>query len=107
VDDYRQLNKSKVRLDFILEPFGRNTAAAIAAAAVHVTRLYGGDAQLLVLPADHLITDIEAFSHAVSAAQELASQGWLVTFGILPTKLETGFGYIEKGQSLNADAYQV
>ncbi|KPY29798.1 MULTISPECIES: mannose-1-phosphate guanylyltransferase/mannose-6-phosphate isomerase [Pseudomonas syringae group] len=107
VDDYRQLNKSKVRLDFILEPFGRNTAAAIAAAAVHVTRLYGGDAQLLVLPADHLITDIEAFSRAVSAAQELASQGWLVTFGILPTKPETGFGYIEKGQSLNADAYQV
>ncbi|MBC3955992.1 mannose-1-phosphate guanylyltransferase/mannose-6-phosphate isomerase [Pseudomonas triticifolii] len=107
VDDYRQLNKGKVRLDFILEPFGRNTAAAVAAAALHVTRLYGGDAQLLVLPADHLITDVEAFSRAVSAARELAEQGWLVTFGIVPTKAETGFGYIEKGQSLNADAYQV
>ncbi|WP_277395255.1 sugar phosphate nucleotidyltransferase, partial [Pseudomonas viridiflava] len=71
------------------------------------TRLYGGDAQLLVLPADHLITDIGVFSRAVSAAQELASQGWLVTFGILPTKPETGFGHIEESQSLNADAYQV
>ncbi|GFM59181.1 mannose-1-phosphate guanylyltransferase/mannose-6-phosphate isomerase [Pseudomonas cichorii] len=106
-DDYRQLNKTKLPLDFILEPFGRNTAAAIAAAALHVTRLYGENAKLLVLPADHLITDVDAFSKAVGVAQELADQGWLVTFGILPTKPETGFGYIEKGQSLNAEGYQV
>lgn len=106
-DDYRQLNKNKVPLDFILEPFGRNTAPAIAAAALHALRLYGTDAKLLVLPADHLITDVTAFSQAVSAARLLADEGWLVTFGILPTKPETGFGYIEKAQSLNADGYQV
>jgi mannose-1-phosphate guanylyltransferase len=107
VDDYRQLNKSRVKLDFILEPFGRNTAPAVAAAALHVARLYGEDAQLLILPADHLIADVTAFSQAVKAARELADEGWLVTFGILPSKAETGFGYIEKGQSLNPLSYQV
>ena len=107
VDDYRQLNKTKVKLDFILEPFGRNTAPALAAAALHVSRLYGEDAQLLVLPADHLIADVAAFSKAVQAARVLADEGWLVTFGILPSKPETGFGYIEKGPSLNSDGYQV
>lgn len=107
VDDYRQLNKTRVDLDFILEPFGRNTAPAIAAAALHVARLYGEDAQLLVLPADHLIADVPAFTRAVQAAQRLAEQGWLVTFGILPTKAETGFGYIEKGQALGDEGFEV
>ena len=106
VDDYRQLNKTRVELDFILEPFGRNTAPAIAAAALHVARRYGEDAQLLVLPADHLIADVPAFTRAVQAAQRLAEQGWLVTFGILPTKAETGFGYIEKGQALGNEGFQ-
>lgn len=107
VDDYRQLNKSRVKLDFILEPFGRNTAPAVAAAALHVARLYGDDAQLLILPADHLIANGPAFSQAVQSARELADEGWMVTFGIVPGKPETGFGYIEKGQSLNSQAYQV
>jgi len=107
VDDYRQLNKTRVALDFVLEPFGRNTAPAVAAAALHVARLYGEDAQLLILPADHLIADVAAFSAAVQQARVLADQGWLVTFGILPDKAETGFGYIEKGQSLNEHGYQV
>jgi mannose-1-phosphate guanylyltransferase len=106
-DDYRQLNKARLKLDFLLEPFGRNTAAAVAAAALHVSRLYGADTQLLILPADHLIEDVQAFSFAVSQARELAAEGWLVTFGILPTKAETGFGYIEKGQALNGISYQV
>lgn len=107
VDDYRLLNKTRASLDFILEPFGRNTAAAIAAAALHVARLYGDDAHLLILPADHLITHTQAFADAVSSARELADQGWMATFGILPTKAETGFGYIEKGQALNSVAFQV
>ena len=107
LDDYRPLNASGVELDFILEPFGRNTAPAIAAAALHVARRYGEDAQLLVLPADHLITDIAAFGRAVDSARHLADQGWLVTFGILPTRAETGFGYIEKGQTLGSDGFKV
>ena len=107
VDDYRLLNRRKLDLDFILEPFGRNTAPAIAAAALHVSRLYGEDAQLLVLPADHLIKDLGAFAEAVHSARQLAEQGWLVTFGLVPDKAETGFGYIEKGQALNSDSFQI
>ena len=107
LDDYRALNTAAIELGFILEPFGRNTAPAIAAAALQVAQRYGGDAQLLVLPADHLITDIAAFAQAVDSARQLAEQGWLVTFGILPTRAETGFGYIEKGPALNADSFKV
>jgi mannose-1-phosphate guanylyltransferase / mannose-6-phosphate isomerase len=107
VDDYRLLNRRKLDLDFILEPFGRNTAPAIAAAALHVSRLYGEDAQLLVLPADHLIKDLGAFAEAVHSARQLAEQGWLVTFGLVPDKAETGFGYIEKGQALNSHSFQI
>ncbi|RAU44335.1 MULTISPECIES: mannose-1-phosphate guanylyltransferase/mannose-6-phosphate isomerase [unclassified Pseudomonas] len=107
VDDYRLLNKRKIHLDFILEPFGRNTAPAIAAAALHVQALHGDQAQLLILPADHLINDLEAFAAAVSDARALADDGWLVTFGLIPTRAETGFGYIEKGQALSDKGYQV
>jgi len=107
LDDYRQLNKGQKALDFILEPFGRNTAPAIATAALHVSQRYGDDAQLLVLPADHLIQDLPAFEQAVAKASAMAESGWLVTFGLIPTAAETGFGYIEKGQALDADCYQV
>ena len=107
LDDYRLLNQGDAALDFILEPFGRNTAPAIAAAALHVARLYGDDAQLLVLPADHLIKDLDTFARAVGSARLLAEQGWLVTFGLVPTQPETGFGYIEKGQALGDEAFQV
>ena len=107
LDDYRPLNTCAMELDFILEPFGRNTAPAIAAAALQVAQRYGGDAQLLVLPADHLISDIAAFGRAVASARQLAGQGWLVTFGILPTRAETGFGYIRKGTELNRDSFAV
>jgi mannose-1-phosphate guanylyltransferase len=107
VDDYRLLNKNKIHLDFLLEPFGRNTAPAIAAAALHVQALHGDDAQLLILPADQLINDGEAFVSAVNDARKLADEGWLVTFGLIPTRAETGFGYIEKGQALTDKAYQI
>lgn len=86
--------------DYLLEPIGRNTAPAIAAAALHAARKYGEDVVLLILPADHLINDQSSFADAVSAATALAKQGWLVTFGIQPTAPETGYGYIESGESL-------
>ncbi|WP_166359350.1 mannose-1-phosphate guanylyltransferase/mannose-6-phosphate isomerase [Pseudomonas akapageensis] len=107
LDDYRPLNQAGVALDFILEPFGRNTAPAIAAAALHVAQKYGEDAQLLVLPADHLIQDLDAFAQAVARARKLAEQGWLVTFGLVPSHPETAFGYIEKGPALVNGGHRV
>ena len=80
---------------YLLEPCGRNTAPAIALATMELAREYGPEAVLLVLPADHLIDDQEAFSRAVSAAAAAAAAGNIVTFGIAPTTPETGFGYIE------------
>ena len=88
-------------LDYLLEPFGRNTAPAIAAAALRVAAIHGDDAQLLVLPADHLIDDLAAFAASTAQARKLAAAGWLVTYGIAPTAPETGFGYIEAGAALD------
>lgn len=85
---------------FLLEPCGRNTAPAIALAALCAEAAHGGAATLLVLPADHLILDAAAFAAAVGVAQGLAAAGHLVTFGITPTAAETGFGYIEAGEAL-------
>ena len=108
LDEHRSCNKADpVALDFLLEPEGRNTAPAIAIAALHIAAQYGADAQMLVLPADHLISDQAAFEAAVSTAQMLAAQGRLVTFGLVPTAPETGFGYIQKGAAISADSYEV
>ena len=85
--------------NFMLEPFGRNTAAAVALAALYVSQKYGADAVMLVLAADHLIREQSAFTKAVAAAMEIAKRGSLVTFGIKPTSPETGFGYIECGEA--------
>ena len=78
----------------LLEPIGRNTAPAIAAAALQALR-DGEDPLLLVLPSDHVVRDADAFRAAVRAAMPAAEQGALVTFGIMPDAPETGFGYIE------------
>ncbi len=94
-DEFREVNQLQRATSYILEPFGRNTAAAIAAAALQIAQTHGDDALMLVLPADHLISDQDAFSEAVSAAVELAKCGKLVTFGIQPECPETGYGYIE------------
>lgn len=94
-DEYRSVNPLSLTTSFILEPFGRNTAAAIAAAALYAAKAHDEDAILLVLAADHLIADQEAFSNAVIKATGLAKQGKLVTFGIQPDAPETGYGYIE------------
>ena len=94
-DEYRPVNPQGMLTSFMLEPFGRNTAAAVAAAALQVQRAHGDNAALLVLPADHLIADQAAFAVAVAQAQVLALQGRIVTFGIHPESPDTGFGYIE------------
>jgi mannose-1-phosphate guanylyltransferase len=97
-DEYREvagIEYKNLANSFILEPFGRNTAPAIAAAALQVAASHGEDALLLVLAADHLITDQPAFALAVAQAMRLAAQGKLVTFGIQPETPETGYGYIE------------
>ncbi len=87
----------------ILEPIGRNTAPAIAVAALEATR-DGADALLLVLPSDHVISDEATFRSVVQAATSAAEAGKLVTFGIVPTGPETGYGYIKAadGQGLRA-----
>lgn len=84
----------------ILEPFGRNTAPAIALAA-----LASPEATLLVLPADHVIQNISAFEQTIVAAILQAQQDRLVTFGIVPTAPETGYGYIKKGAQVTDDVY--
>ncbi|WP_282266862.1 mannose-1-phosphate guanylyltransferase/mannose-6-phosphate isomerase [Stenotrophomonas sp. PS02298] len=78
----------------LLEPVGRNTAPAIAAAALEACR-DGADPLLLVLPSDHLIRDVAHFHRAILDAADIAEQGKLVTFGIQPTAPETGYGYIK------------
>jgi mannose-1-phosphate guanylyltransferase len=90
---------------YLLEPYGRNTAPAVALAALLVRARYGDDAVMLVLAADHLIRDEAAFATAVIRAAELARQGMLATFGITPTLPEPGFGYIECGAGLGARAF--
>lgn len=99
----KQLNHN-----IILEPAGRNTAPAIALAALTATKK-GLDPLLLVLAADHVIADVEAFQQAVMTATDFANADQLVTFGIVPTAAETGYGYIKRGQSkdLKSSAYQV
>ena len=78
----------------VLEPVGRNTTPAIAAAALHAVA-QGDDPLLLVLPSDHVVRDVPAFQAAVRAAMPAALDGGLVTFGIVPESAETGFGYIQ------------
>ena len=83
----------------VLEPVGRNTAPAIAVAALMLSRA-DPDALMLVLPADHLISDVAAFHHAIRVAAAAAQRGHLVTFGIVAATPETGYGYIHKGVPL-------
>lgn len=93
----------------LLEPMGRNTAPAIAVAAHEALRQHGAGAQLLVMPADHVIVDTKAFVHAAKQASELAGDHRAVAFGIRATRPETGFGYLESGQAIAgfADALDI
>ncbi|WP_405080695.1 mannose-1-phosphate guanylyltransferase/mannose-6-phosphate isomerase [Pectobacterium versatile] len=86
----------------LLEPFGRNTAPAVALAALH-SQIDGKDPILLILSADHLIKDKDIFLSTVERVIPFADSGKLVTFGIVPTKVETGYGYIRRGSPISGD----
>ena len=88
----------------ILEPVGRNTAPAIALAAIAAG---GGAEPLLVMPSDHVIADVPAFHRAIHAALPLVEAGWLVTFGIAPDAPETGYGYIKVGEAIGEGVHRV
>ena len=94
-EQMRQINVDPGAI--LLEPIGRNTAPAVALAALHATAL-GNDPLLLVLAADHLIGDAEIFRSVIEAGRIPAQEGRLVTFGIVPTGPETGYGYIEAAE---------
>ncbi|MDI9363096.1 mannose-1-phosphate guanylyltransferase/mannose-6-phosphate isomerase, partial [Cronobacter malonaticus] len=101
-EQLRQLNK--LTENIILEPAGRNTAPAIALAALAAKRNSPEtDPLMLVLAADHVIQDEDAFRNAVRAAMPFAESGKLVTFGIVPNLPETGYGYIRRGEVSNPD----
>lgn len=84
----------------ILEPAFKGTAPAVALAAVQALAQYDHDVMLLVMSSDHMIQDTLGFAQSVQAAVQVAKEGKLVTFGVKPTYAETGFGYIQKGESL-------
>ncbi len=100
----RQLNEIGARPEvLILEPVARNTAPAIALAALALAP----DTLMLVMPSDHVIADVDAFRDAIDAALPLANDGWLVTFGIAPQAPDTGYGYIRTGEPLTDGVLRV
>ena len=103
-EQLRQLDLQPSAL--ILEPKGRNTAPALALAALQAVTI-DPESILLVLPADHLITDVEAFIAAVEKSLPFAGEGRLMTFGVVPTAPETGYGYIKCGPGLADDLYEL
>lgn len=102
-----QLRELGVNAQILLEPVGRNTAPAIALAALHAQQHYQEPVVLLVLAADHAIQQVDAFQAAVKKATEVAATGRLVTFGILPTYPATGYGYIHAGETSAAGVASV
>ncbi|MBP8277005.1 MAG: mannose-1-phosphate guanylyltransferase/mannose-6-phosphate isomerase [Propionivibrio sp.] len=92
--------------NILLEPMGRNTAPAIALAALQAVQ-DGEDPVLLVLAADHMIEDVGSFHSAIGVALPLANDGKLVTFGIVPSHAETGYGYIEQGETTGQGGFAV
>ena len=97
---HRQIGAQSVKV--LVEPFGRNTAACIGLAAIHVKQWGGLDEPIIILPADHFIADVEKFADTIQAAAETARNGSIVTLGIQPTRPETGYGYIHTGPAQGA-----
>jgi len=94
-DDFDQLDSVVLPRTFLLEPEGRDTAAAVAAATIHAKATQGPDAILCVFPADHMIGNLPAFLNVMGRAIDHAKQGRIATLGINPTRPDTAFGYIE------------
>ncbi len=97
-EEYQEVTSitpNSINNHFILEPFGRDTGPAVTTACLKALQSHGENAVMLILAADHLVLDLEAFGAAVNSAVELAQLGKIVTFGIQPTVPETGYGYIE------------
>lgn len=103
-EQLRKLGMDKAPI--LLEPAGRNTAPAVALAALQA-REDGSDPILLVLAADHLIREEAAFRERVEVARPLAEAGKLVSFGVVPTHAETGYGYVQKGEAVGDGGYRV
>jgi mannose-1-phosphate guanylyltransferase/mannose-6-phosphate isomerase len=99
-----QLAEIGITARILLEPAGRSTAAAVAVAALACEK---DDPVLLVLASDHAIRGTDAFNTAVAQAAEVAGKGMLATFGIAATRPDSGFGYIERGEDLQANAFKV
>ncbi|MFT2099739.1 mannose-1-phosphate guanylyltransferase/mannose-6-phosphate isomerase [Marinomonas sp. 2405UD66-6] len=102
-----QLRQSKIaKSKIVLEPFGRNTAPAIAIASF-MAASSSPENVLLILPADHNVIDINGFQKAVAKAQLMAENNYLVTFGIVPDQPETGYGYIKCGEKIDENGHRV
>lgn len=99
------LGKIAKEIKLILEPFGKNTAAAIGLTAIHVKSFFPNESIMVVMPSDHLIPDKENFLNDLNHAIEVAKKGYLITFGIKPSKPETGYGYIKTKDPSNEDIH--
>ncbi len=102
-----QMRTSGAQGTVVLEPAGRNTAPAAAVAALEALAAHDEKALLLVLPSDHVIQDLEKFQAAVATGEQAAQTGQLVTFGVTPTRAETGYGYIRAGEEQARDTARI
>ena len=93
--------------EILLEPEGRNTAPAVAVACLAARQRHGANALVFIMAADHVIGNLAAFSAAAAVAADVAAGGRLTTFGIIPTRAETGYGYIRRGQALPGGGHAV
>jgi mannose-1-phosphate guanylyltransferase / mannose-6-phosphate isomerase len=96
-----QLRELKIEADFLLEPIGRNTAPALTLASMMVKDHYSEDVMMVVMPSDQTIMDEEKWIESIRQSIQQASEGGIVTLGIMPTHPETGYGYIKKHQEKN------
>jgi mannose-1-phosphate guanylyltransferase len=101
-----QMRQCSMKGRILLEPFGKNTAPAIALASLDILKRYP-DAHMLVLSSDHAMETVEPFIDAIKSAASLSSKDLLVTFGVVPTAPETGYGYIKTAESIGEEGYRV